>query len=140
MTTFAHSKPADTTASVSSEQVLRSTESPPAVAVVMDFVGATLPQLDGLLDSLRFNPGGPGVPGSLFQWSRSTGDGVRVTEVWQSRRHFERFLREVIVPRLSEAALPQPQVTTYDVHSYFTQGPALDSKIQPDQHSNGTQG
>ena len=90
-------------------------EPPAVVAVVMDFVGATLPQLDQLLDSLRFKSGGPGLPGSLFQWSRGTGDGVRVTEVWRSSRHFELFLRDVIAPRLSEAGMPKPE--DHDVRS-----------------------
>jgi hypothetical protein len=102
-----------------------STESAEAVAVVMDFVGATLPQFDQLLESMRLSPAGPGLTGSLFQWSRCTQDGVRVTEVWQSRNHFEVFLRQVIEPRLSEAGLREPEITTYEVHSYLTQGPTV---------------
>ena len=87
MITLDPAQPAETTPSVFPEPAFRSTELPSAVvAVVMDFVGATLPQLDQLLDSLRFKSGGPGLPGSLFQWSRATVDGVRVTEVWRSSR------------------------------------------------------
>ena len=89
----------------------------------MDFVGATLPQLDHLLEGMRLTPYGPGVTGSLFQWSRCTLDGVRVTEVWQSHNHFEFFFREEIEPRLSETGLREPETTTYEVHSYLTQGP-----------------
>jgi hypothetical protein len=103
----------------------RSTESTPVVAVVMDFVGATLPQFDQLLESMRLKPCGPGRTGSLFQWSRATPDGVRVTEVWQSQHHFEVFLREEIEPRLSEAGLREPDTTTYEVHSYLTQEPTV---------------
>ncbi len=95
------------------------------IAVVMDFVGATLPQFDRLLQRLRLSPDGPGRVGSLFQWSRSTPDGVRVTEVWQSRDHFEAFLREEIEPHLTEAGLREPEITTYDVHSYLTGGPVV---------------
>ena len=95
------------------------------VAVVMDFVGATLPQFDRLLEKLRLGPDGPGRVGSLFQWSRATPDGVRVTEVWESPDFFEAFLHEEIEPRLSEAGLRQPEITTYDVHSYLTEGPAV---------------
>ena len=102
----------------------------------MDFVGATLPQLDQLLDSLRFKSGGPGLPGSLFQWSRGTVDGVRVTEVWRSSRHFELFLSDVIEPRLSEAGMPKPEITTYEVHSYLTQGPTVGLETRDDAASN----
>jgi hypothetical protein len=95
------------------------------VAVVMDFVGATLPQLDELLETLRLQPNGPGRAGSLFQWSRGTQDGVRVTEVWQSHDYFEAFLHEELRPRLADAGLKDPEITTYGVHSYLTQGPAV---------------
>ena len=125
MSTPAQAQPAEATPSVFPEPAFRSTESPAVVAVVMDFVGATLPQLDQLLDSLRFKSGGPGLPGSLFQWSRATVDGVRVTEVWRSSRHFELFLSGVIEPRLSEAGMPKPEITTYEVHSHLTQGPTV---------------
>jgi hypothetical protein len=99
------------------------TESGSVVAVVMDFVGATLPHLDQLLESMRLRPGGPGLTGSLFQWSRRTPDGVRVTEVWRSRELFDIFFREEIEPLLPAAGLREPEITTYDVHTYLTQGP-----------------
>ena len=82
----------------------------------MDFVGATLPQFDQLLGTMRLSSGGPGLPGSIFQWSRRTSDGVRVTQVWNSYRHFEDFLdREEIALRLSEAGIREPEITTYEV-------------------------
>jgi hypothetical protein len=96
-------------------------ESSAVVAVVMDFVGATLHQFDQLLESMRLSPNGPGATGSLFQWSRHTPDGVRVTEVWQSHNHFEVFLRDEIEPHLSEVGMREPEITTYEVHSYLTQ-------------------
>ena len=109
-----------------------STESGSVVAVVMDFVGATLPHLDRLLDSMRLHPGGPGLTGSLFQWSRRTQDGVRVTEVWHSRDLFDFFYREEIEPLLPAAGLREPEITTYDVHTYLTQGPDAASESSDD--------
>ena len=82
-------------------------------------------QLDHLLERMRLSPCGPGVTGSLFQWSRRTLDGVRVTEVWQSRQYFEITFREDIQPRLSGIGLPDPEITTYEVHSFLTQGPTV---------------
>ena len=121
MTAVEQAPPADRVPSAVPEPDSRSIESSAVVAVVMDFVGATLPQFDQLLESMQLGPVGPGVSGSLFQWSRHTPDGVRVTEVWQSHDHFETFLREEIEPRLSEVGLPRPEITTYEVHSYLTQ-------------------
>ena len=114
--------PVEAVRSAVSEPASQPTDSAAVVAVLMDFVGATLPQLDHLLEGMRLSPYGPGVTGSLFQWSRRTLDGVRVTEVWQSHNHFEVFLGEEIEPRLSEAGMPEPEITTYEVHSYLTQG------------------
>lgn len=102
-----------------------STHSSAPVAVVMDFVGATLPQLDRLLQSLHLEPRGPGLPGSLFHWSRATEDGVRLTEVWKSRTHFFVSLQQKISPRLAGAGLPRPEITTYDVHTYLTMGASV---------------
>ena len=104
----------------------RSTESDGVVAVVMDFVGAALPQFDDLLELQRSGPHRSRRVGSLFQWSRATPDGVRVTEVWQSADHFEVFLHQEIRSRLDQAGLPEPEITTYDVHSYLTEGPAAE--------------
>jgi hypothetical protein len=118
--------PAEAVPSAVPESEPRSIEpSGVVVAIVMDFIGATLPQFDQLLESMRLSPDGPGVTGSLFQWSRHTPDGVRVTEVWQSHTHFEVFLRKEIEPRLSAVGMREPEITTYEVHSYLTQGPTL---------------
>ena len=121
MTVLEHASPAEAVPSAVPKFEPRTIESPVPVAVVMDFVGATLPQFDRLLESMRLGSDGPGVTGSLFQWSRHTPDGVRVTEVWESHDHFEVFLREEMEPRLSEVGMRQPEITTYEVHSYLTQ-------------------
>jgi hypothetical protein len=125
MTDLEQAPPAEAVFSAVPEHTSSSTESDAVVAVVMDFVGATLPQFDQLLESTRLSPDGPGPAGSLFQWSRRTPDGVRVTAVWQSLGHFEVFFHEEIEPRLPEAGLREPEITTYEVHSYLTQGQAV---------------
>ena len=117
---------ADSAPSAVLEPSAVSTEPAAVVAVVMDFVGATLPQFDQLLGTMRLTSGGPGLPGCIFQWSRRTSDGVRVTQVWSSYRHFQAFLdREEIALRLSETGIRDPEITTYEVHDYLTQGPTV---------------
>ncbi len=123
MTVLAPAPPAESAPSAVREPETGWIESSAVVAVVMDFIGATLPQFDQLLASMRLSSGAPGLPGSLFQWSRRTSDGVRVTEVWQSYRHFEELLRKEIAPRLSEAGMREPEITTYEVHGFLTPGP-----------------
>jgi hypothetical protein len=125
MTVLDQASPTEAVQSTVQEPASEPIDSEAVVAVVMDFVGATLRQLDHLLERMRLSPCGPGVTGSLFQWSRRTLDGVRVTEVWQSRQYFEITFREDIQPRLSGIGLPDPEITTYEVHSFLTQGPTV---------------
>ena len=94
-----------------------------AVAVVMEFNGATLEQYDQVIEKMHFEPGGPGAPGGLFHWCTSTGGGVRVTDVWESREQFDAFGREQIGPITAEVGIPgPPELTFFEVHSYLTAG------------------
>ena len=96
-----------------------------AVAVTLDFIGETPAQMDLLLDRLDLVAGSPGLPGSLFQWARSSLDGLRVVEVWETQRHFEYFFAREILPAIDQIGIARPQVTSYEVHSYLTQGPTV---------------
>lgn len=94
-----------------------------AIAVQLDFPGATLQQYDQVIQKMGFRPGGPGAPGGLFHWVTKTDNGIRVTDVWESREQFERFSNEQIRPRTAEVGVPgPPQVTFFEVHNYLTKG------------------
>jgi hypothetical protein len=92
-----------------------------AVGVVMDFKGATLDQYDQVLKKMNLTPGGHGPPGALFHWATKTGDGIRVTDVWETKAQFEKFSEDQIGPFAAEAGFPAPPtVTVSEVHNYFT--------------------
>ncbi|HEX7299574.1 MAG TPA: hypothetical protein VF257_11240 [Solirubrobacteraceae bacterium] len=94
-----------------------------AVAVVLEFPGATIDQYDEVVRRMGFEPGGPGAPGGLFHWVTQTDDGIRVTDVWQDRETFDKFAEEQIGPMTAEVGVPgPPQLTFYEVHNYFTAG------------------
>ena len=94
-----------------------------AVGVVLEFKGATVDQYDQVIEKMGFERGGPGAPGGMFHWITKTDDGIRVTDVWQTREQFESFAQEQIVPYAQEAGFPgPPEVTFYDVHNYLTDG------------------
>ena len=57
----------------------------------MDFDGATLDQYDKVLELMQLHPGGRAPDGALFHWCTKTDNGIRVTDVWDSREQFERF-------------------------------------------------
>lgn len=94
-----------------------------AVAVEMTFSGGTLEQYDAVLERMGLTPGGAGPPGALFHWVTMTDDGLRVTDVWETREQYDQFAREQIGPHSQAIGLPGPPATTfYDVHSYLTPG------------------
>ncbi len=94
-----------------------------AVGVQLDFRGATLEQYDQVIDKMGFRPGGPGPPGEQFHWVTKTDDGIRVTDVWDSREAFDKFAQEKIGPMSQEVGIPGPPETTYfEVHNYLTKG------------------
>jgi hypothetical protein len=92
-----------------------------AVAIVMDFDGATLEQYDRVLAKMELAPGGHAPKGSLFHWVTKTDDGIRVTDVWETREGFEQFAGEQIGPFTQEVGFPSPpRMEFHDVHNYFT--------------------
>lgn len=94
-----------------------------AVGVVLEFAGATLDQYDQVIEKMGFSPGGAGAPGGLFHWVTQTDDGIRVTDVWQSRAEFEQFAQERIGPETAAVGLPNPpQISFFEVHNHLTAG------------------
>ncbi len=55
-----------------------------AVAVEMNFKGATLDQYEQVIEKMGFTHGGKGAPHGLFHWVAQTDDGIRVVDVWDS--------------------------------------------------------
>lgn len=92
-----------------------------AVGVVIECKGATLSQYDEALAKMGRQPFGRGAPGSLFHWVTATEDGIRVTDVWQTREEFETFAQETIGPITVAVGFPSPPaITFHDVHNYDT--------------------
>lgn len=94
-----------------------------AVAVIMEFEGATLEQYDQVIGKMGLTPGGPGPAGSLGHWVAVTDDGILVTDLWQTKELYDTFAKEQIGPFSAEVGVPAPPKVTYmDVHNYFTPG------------------
>ena len=94
-----------------------------AIGVQLDFNGATLDQYDEVVAKMGFEPGGRGAPGGLFHWVTKTDNGIRVTDVWESREIFERFAQVQIGPLTAAVGLTSPpMITLFDVHNYLTAG------------------
>ena len=58
-----------------------------AVAVEMNFRGATIEQYDEILGKMGLTPGGSTPPGAISHWVAKTDEGMRVVDVWRRERH-----------------------------------------------------
>ena len=94
-----------------------------AVAVEMNFKGATLEQYDEVIEKMGFSPRGKGAPRGIFHWVAQTDDGISVVDVWETKEDYERFAQEQIAPYTREAGVTEPPEVEYtEVHNYLTAG------------------
>jgi hypothetical protein len=94
-----------------------------AVAVQMDFEGATLEQYDEICGLMGLTPRGPGPTGAISHFATKTASGFRVVDVWESQDQFDAFAQEKIGPLSAQAGITTPPETrVFEVHNYFTPG------------------
>jgi hypothetical protein len=92
-----------------------------AIAVEMNFSGATTDQYDQVIEKMGLTPGGATPPGAISHWVAKTDDGMRVVDVWESREVFDRYNQEKIGPYSQEAGITSPPETRfYEVHNFLT--------------------
>ena len=61
-----------------------------AVAIEMNFKGATIDQYDQVIEKMGLT-GGSTPPGAISHWVAKTDEGIRVVDVWETRDVFDRF-------------------------------------------------
>ena len=94
-----------------------------AVAVQLDFDGATLAQYDEICGKMGLTPKGPGPSGAISHFATMTGTGLRVVDVWQTKEQFEKFAQEQIGPYSADVGMTAPpRMEFFEVHNYFTPG------------------
>jgi hypothetical protein len=94
-----------------------------AVAVQMDFEGATTAQYDEICRKMGLTPKGPGPAGAISHFATTTDTGLRVVDVWESKEQFEKFAETQIGPFSAEVGITSPPTMTFfEVHNYFTPG------------------
>jgi hypothetical protein len=92
-----------------------------AVAVEMNFRGASTDQYDQVIQKMGLRQGGEMPPGGISHFVSPTGDGLLIIDVWESREAYENFATEQIGPYSQEAGITEPpEVRFYDVHNYLT--------------------
>jgi hypothetical protein len=91
------------------------------VAVEMEFKGATLEQYNEVMKLMSLDDGTrQSPPGALFHWVAETDDGIKVVDVWETRKQFDQFAQAEIGPYSQQVGIPAPPETTYrEVHNYL---------------------
>lgn len=94
-----------------------------AVAVEMNFRGATMEQYDQILQKTGLTPNGATPPGAIFHWVAEGDDGMRVVDVWESQEAYDSYAQEVIGPYSAEVGITEPpEMRVYEVHNYLGRG------------------
>ena len=90
-----------------------------AVAIMIEFSGATLAQYDQVLKRMNLTDTTP--PGAIFHVCGATKDGIRIVDVWESQEIFDKFAKDQIGPFTKEFGMPQPKITSWPVHKFLKQ-------------------
>ncbi len=92
-----------------------------AIAVVMDFKGATLDQYDQVMEKMGLARDHSAMPEhGLSHFVCATDEGICVTDVWETRAAFDKFAEEQIGPYTQQVGIPEPpQIKFYEVHNYM---------------------
>jgi hypothetical protein len=94
-----------------------------AVAVEMNFRGASMEQYDQILQKMGLTPAGATPPDAISHWAAETDDGMRVVDVWESREAYDRYAQEKIGPYSAEVGITEPpEMRFYEVHNYLGRG------------------
>jgi hypothetical protein len=91
-----------------------------AVAIEMNFKGATIDQYDQVNEKMGLT-GGSTPPGAISHWVAKTDDGIRVVDVWETKDVFDRFAADQMGPYTREAGIDEePEMRVYDIHNHLT--------------------
>jgi hypothetical protein len=95
-----------------------------AVAVILEFGGATLEDYDRVLAELGLADARRGEAGLLFHWVAALpGGGIRVVDVWADRDLAEAFVRDRLVGAMQAmGATEAPDLQVLDVHNFLREG------------------
>ena len=98
-----------------------------AVAVEMNFRGATIEQYDEILGKMGLTPGGSTAPGAISHWVAKTDDGLRVVDVWETRRRTTATQLRRSVPTRQRPASPSHRRRASTMFTATSRRPSLNS-------------
>jgi hypothetical protein len=85
----------------------------------MEWPGLTPEQYTQVMRALDFDTKAPA--GGVFHVAGFRGDTLRVMDIWESQKAFEKFQKERLVPALQKVGITsQPKVQFFPVHNIYT--------------------
>jgi hypothetical protein len=93
-----------------------------AVGIIMEFEGFKPENYDAVARQINWPQNWP--EGLTFHVAGSSGDGMRIVEIWDSREQHDRWMQETIQPAIQAVAgahgraAPPPRFTEFAVHRH----------------------
>jgi len=93
-----------------------------AIVMNMRWKGVTKEQYDKTLQAVRWETDVP--EGAKFHVASFDADGLRVTDVWETADHFNRFVEDRLMPGVQQVGIAgQPEVEITETHRIFAPDP-----------------
>ena len=91
------------------------------IMMSMEWAGVTAEQYDGVRRTVNWEGDPPA--GGIFHVASTTPQGLRVTDVWESAEHFNRFVESRLMPGVQKQGITsQPKVEILAAHAVFIPG------------------
>ena len=92
------------------------------IVMNMRWRGVTQDQYDQVLSLVRWETDVPS--GAKYHVASFDGDGLRVTDVWDSADDFNRFAQERLMPGVQQVGIAgEPEIEVTDAHRIFAPNP-----------------
>ena len=93
-----------------------------AIMMIMSWPGVSLEQYDEVKGLVAWEDEAP--VGGIFHATAHDGNGLRITDVWESAEDFQNFVNDRLMPGVSKVGVPgEPNVEVYPLHDIYTPGP-----------------
>ena len=91
------------------------------VMMMMDWSGVTREQYDAVRKVVNFEGNVP--RGGLYHVAAFTGDGLKVTDVWERAEDFQAFVEQRLMPGVQQVGIKsEPRVEVLPAYNVFAPG------------------
>jgi hypothetical protein len=92
-----------------------------AIMMIMSWPGVSLEQYDAVKADVNWE--GERPVGGVLHATAHDGNGLRITDVWESAEAFQTFVDGRLMPGVAKAGLAgEPHVEVYPLHDLYTPG------------------